>query len=156
MRKSWDEYFMDIASMVATRSTCPKRQVGAVLVKDKRIVSTGYNGAPTGAAHCDDIGCDLTLEGRCVRTIHAERNALDYKYHPQSTLYTTDFPCLDCARYVVMANITRVVYNIPYKRTENEVLSLFHEKGIIVEQLVSSSEAERRAVNSDVVGSIPS
>ena len=78
-RPSWDEYFMRIAHEVATRSTCPRLAVGAVVVRDKRILTTGYNGSPSGMPHCEDIGCLIrVVDGResCQRTLHAEQNAI--------------------------------------------------------------------------------
>src|SRR5690606_5886840 len=74
-RPTWDEYFMTMAHFVATRATCTRRQVGAVIVRDKRILTTGYNGSPPGLPHCSDVGCWI-VDGHCVRTIHAEQNAL--------------------------------------------------------------------------------
>ncbi len=74
-RPSWDEYFMQVAFVVATRATCPRRSVGAVIVLDKRILATGYNGAPRGLAHCTEVGCHL-VAGHCIRALHAEQNAI--------------------------------------------------------------------------------
>lgn len=113
-RPSWDEYFMDIARQVARRSTCPRAAVGAVIVKDKRILTTGYNGAPMGLPHCTEVGC-LMVEGHCVRTLHAEQNAIiQAALHGVSvnggTLYVTHQPCLNCAKMIINAGIKRVVY----------------------------------------------
>jgi dCMP deaminase len=102
-RKSWDEYFFDLARMVATRSTCPRLSVGSVLVKDKKIISTGYNGSKSGEPHCIDVGCDLEIDpwGRkshCKRTIHSEVNAyLNCDVNPLgATIYVTHRPCASC------------------------------------------------------------
>jgi dCMP deaminase len=116
-RPSWDEYFLTIARDVATRATCPKRHVGAVIVKDRRILSTGYNGSPPGQKHCDEVGC-LLEEGRCIRTLHAEQNALiQAALHGVSTqgatLYGTCRPCHVCARMIVGAGIVRLVFHGP-------------------------------------------
>jgi dCMP deaminase len=113
-RPSWDEYFLRIACDVATRATCLRRHVGAVIVRDKRILSTGYNGSPPGQPHCTDVGC-LIEDGRCIRTLHAEQNALiQAALHGVSTqgatLYGTCRPCHVCARMIVGAGIERVVF----------------------------------------------
>lgn len=105
---------MRIARDVATRATCPRRHVGAVVVRDKRILSTGYNGSPPGQKHCDEVGC-LMEDGRCIRTLHAEQNAIiQAALHGVSTegatLYSTCRPCHVCARMVVGAGINRVVF----------------------------------------------
>ena len=116
MRPSWDRYFMEMAILVSTRSTCSSRQVGAVLVKDRHVIATGYNGSPPGMAHCSDpdVGC-LIQDGRCVRTIHAEQNAiLQAAIHGSNTrgatIYTTHRPCDVCSRLLAGAGIVRVVY----------------------------------------------
>ncbi|MBC7809169.1 MAG: cytidine/deoxycytidylate deaminase family protein [Akkermansiaceae bacterium] len=113
-RPPWDEYFMRIAFEVATRATCLRRHVGAVIVRDKRILSTGYNGSPPGQKHCNEVGC-LLEDGRCIRTLHAEQNALmQAALHGVSThgatLYCTCRPCHVCARMIVAAGIVRVVF----------------------------------------------
>lgn len=117
-RPSWDEYFMEIAGAVRGRSTCPRRSVGAVLVGDKRILATGYNGAPEGLPHCTDVGC-LMVEGHCVRTLHAEQNALlQAAAHGVSTegatIYATSEPCLQCTKMLLNARVRRIVYLEPY------------------------------------------
>ncbi|MBC8140377.1 MAG: dCMP deaminase family protein [Armatimonadetes bacterium] len=105
---------MRIAFEVAKRATCLRRHVGAVIVRDKRILSTGYNGSPPGQPHCTEVGC-LLEEGRCVRTLHAEQNALmQAALHGVSTqnatMYATCRPCHVCARMIVAAGIVRVVF----------------------------------------------
>jgi dCMP deaminase len=117
-RPSWDEYFMRITSEVAQRSTCARAQVGAVVVKDKRILTTGYNGAPRGLPHCLEVGC-LMVDGHCVRTIHAEQNALlQGALHgvalAGSTIYVTHQPCLNCAKMIINAGIVRVIFSKAY------------------------------------------
>ncbi len=121
MRPSWDEYFVDIARQVATRSTCLRRSVGAVIVRDKRILSTGYNGAPSGLAHCEEVGCLREQLGipsgqrqEICRGLHAEQNAIiQAALHGVSTqgatIYTTLQPCITCAKMVINAGIERVV-----------------------------------------------
>jgi dCMP deaminase len=113
-RPDWDDYFMDIAFAVATRSTCDRAHVGAVMVRDRRILTTGYNGAPAGLPHCDDVG-HLMVDGHCVRTLHAEQNAIiQAALHGISiggaTAYVTHQPCLTCAKMLINAGVTRVVY----------------------------------------------
>ena len=113
-RPSWDSYFMDIAFQVARRSTCPRASVGAVIVRDKRILTTGYNGSPRGLPHCTEVGC-LMINDHCVRTLHAEQNAIiQGALHgvdvAHSILYVTHQPCLNCAKMIINAGIERVVY----------------------------------------------
>ena len=113
-RPSWDEYFMRITFQVARRSTCPRAAVGAVIVRDKRILTTGYNGAPANLPHCTEVGC-LMVNGHCVRTLHAEQNAIiQGALHgvdvSRSTIYVTHQPCLICAKMIINAGIERVVY----------------------------------------------
>jgi dCMP deaminase len=124
-RVSWDEYFMEIAKTVATRSTCLKRKVGAVIVSEKRIISTGYNGSAPHMPHCTDIGCLLNENGKCIRTIHAEANAIANAEVPfdksSSTIYCTDCPCLPCLKLVLAKGITRLVYENNFEDNDREV-----------------------------------
>jgi dCMP deaminase len=113
-RPSWDDYFMSITFQVAKRSTCDRAQVGSIIVKDRRILTTGYNGAPAGLPHCDEIG-HLMINGHCVRTLHAEQNAIiQAALHgvgvAGSVIYVTHQPCLTCAKMIINAGIRRVVY----------------------------------------------
>ncbi len=119
-RPSWDDYFMQIARDVATRATCLRRHVGAVIVRDRRILLTGYNGAPKGLAHCSDpgVGCHL-VGGHCIRCLHAEQNAIiQGAYNGVSTagssLYCTHQPCSMCAKMIVNAGIVKVVIGGEY------------------------------------------
>ncbi len=114
IRPSWDEYFLKIAETVSTRSTCDRLRVGAVIVKEKTILSTGYNGAPKYLPHCDDIGHEI-VEGHCIRTIHAEANAVVQaaKYGTAidgAVMYLTNSPCYDCFKMLVNAGIKKIVY----------------------------------------------
>lgn len=123
IRPSKDEYYLNIAKVVATRSTCDKAQVGAVLVKDGSIISTGYNGAPVGEPHCTEAGHN-EVGGHCQRAVHAELNAiLQAAKHGNSTngsaLYITHFPCNHCLKAIKNAGIRKIVYEIPYKNHEN-------------------------------------
>ena len=113
-RASWDEYFMDIAEVVARRSTCPRKHVGAVIVRDKTILSTGYNGSGRGLPHCDDAG-HMMVDGHCVRTIHAEVNAVVQAAKngtriDGATIYVTASPCWNCIKTICNVGIKRIVY----------------------------------------------
>ncbi|RSK27915.1 cell division protein DedD [Bacillus sp. HMF5848] len=123
-RKSWDEYFLDIASAVATRSTCPRLNVGCVVVKDKHIVSTGYNGSIHGHEHCEEVGCLINEQGRCIRTLHAEENAVIHAERHDlrgATAYVTHEPCEKCAKTLAQAGIIRIVYRDSYPNPYNEL-----------------------------------
>lgn len=113
-RPSWDEYFTDLAFGIAQRGTCDRAQVGAVIVRDRRVLTTGYNGSPAGLPHCDDVG-HLMIDNHCVRTLHAEQNAIiQAALHGISvqgaTCYVTHQPCLTCAKMIINAGIVRVIY----------------------------------------------
>jgi dCMP deaminase len=128
---------MEIATIVAKRATCDRKHVGAVIVDDRnRIVSTGYNGSPRRMPHCDDVGHELkNIEGRksCVRTLHAESNALDDagRRSEDGTLYVTVTPCYPCAQRIVNAGIRRVVYAEWYESQNTAlVANLFDQAGV--------------------------
>ena len=120
MRKSWDEYFMEITQLVAQRSTCDRAFVGCVLVNsDHRIVSTGYNGTASGNPHCIDVGHRMR-DGHCIATIHAEMNALLYCAKEGipakgSICYVTHFPCLNCTKALIQAGISAIYYHEAYR-----------------------------------------
>lgn len=142
MRPSWDEYFMQIVELIKTRSTCIRRQVGAVIVKDKRILATGYNGAPVGCEHCSEIGClreQLNVPSgqrhELCRAIHAEQNAIvQAAYSGTSvkgaTLYVTNQPCVLCAKLAINAGIIRIVFSGEYP--DELAMTLLKEAGIEV------------------------
>lgn len=118
-RVSWHEYFMNIADQVATRSTCDRKHVGAVIVRDKTILSTGYNGSLRGAPHCDDAGHDIEGD-HCVRTVHAEANAVAQAAKhgvriDEAEIYVTASPCLTCFKLVANAGISTVYYKEFYR-----------------------------------------
>lgn len=133
-RPPWPDYFMDIADLVARRSTCRRRLVGAVAVKDKRILATGYNGAPSGIPHCLDIGCLREKEGipsgerhELCRGIHAEQNVIiQAAFHGVSiqgaTLYCTNLPCIICSKMIINAGIKEIFYRDGYADTLSEEL----------------------------------
>lgn len=119
IRVSWDEYFMDIARVVSSRSTCPRKSVGAVLVRDKTILSTGYNGSIRGMPHCVVVGCMMEND-HCVATIHAESNAILQAARngvmiDGGTLYVTASPCWNCFKEIANSGIRRVVYGEFYR-----------------------------------------
>jgi dCMP deaminase len=125
-RPTWDEYFLEMAQLVSKRSTCLRRSVGAVLVRDKRILATGYNGAPSGLKHCVEIGClrlKLNIPSgqrhELCRALHAEQNALiQASLHGISvkgaTLYATTQPCMICAKMLINAGIKEIVITHGY------------------------------------------
>lgn len=117
-RPSWDDYFLRMALLVATRATCLRRRVGAVMVRDRRVIATGYNGSVRGDVHCEDVGC-LMAAGHCIRCVHAELNALlqcasSTQHSVGATLYSTDFPCVHCAKALMQAEVAKVVYLAEY------------------------------------------
>ena len=127
MRASWDEYFMQIAEIVKTRSTCLRSQVGALIVKDNRIITTGYNGAPEGIKHCSDLGSCLRSELKIpsgerhelCRALHAEQNAIIQAAKigvstQGATMYVTLQPCVICAKMAINAGIKKIVYKGDY------------------------------------------
>lgn len=148
-RPDWDSYFMEIAGIVSKRSTCMRRSVGALIVKDKRILSTGYNGAPSGLRHCRDVGC--VREERNVasgerhelcRGLHAEQNAIiQAAYHgvpiKEGSLYSTHLPCSICVKMIVNAGIVQVLYLEGYP--DELAAKLISESGIIVKQVRSET-----------------
>ena len=144
-RPSLDEYFLEIAFVVGKRATCLRNNVGAVIVRDKRILSTGYNGAPSGMEHCLDIGCIRDLENipsgtrheKC-RAVHAEQNAIiQAAIHGVSiagaTIYCTHQPCILCTKMIINSNIKRVVYAALYPDTDS--LKFFSDAGVKVEYI---------------------
>ncbi|KNF09725.1 deoxycytidylate deaminase [Gottschalkia purinilytica] len=126
MRPTWDEYFMEIVHVVKKRSTCLRRQVGAVIVKENRILSTGYNGAPTGIRHSSETGClrdKLKVPSgqrhELCRGLHAEQNAIVHAAKcgvniDGSTIYVTTQPCIVCTKMIINAGITKVIYEEDY------------------------------------------
>lgn len=145
-RPDWDEYFMQIARIASLRSNCMKRKVAAVIVKDRRIISTGYNGTPRGVKNCNEGGCPRcnsfadsgTALGECFCS-HAEENAIvQAAYHgisvSKATLYTTYSPCLICTKMIVNAGILEVVYNLDYPLGE-VARDLMAEAGVTMRQI---------------------
>ena len=151
MRPSWDSYFMEITRVVATRSTCLRRRVGAVIIKDKRILTTGYNGAPIGLAHCREVGC--VREVNCVpsgerhelcRALHAEQNAiLQAALYGISiagaSIYCTTHPCVLCAKMIINAGMKEVIISESYP--DEMSASILAEAGVKVRAIDTGGEA---------------
>ena len=142
MRPSWDEYFMNIVDLVKTRSTCLRRQVGALIVKDKRILASGYNGAPVGCKHCAEIGCirnELNIPSgqrhEICRATHAEQNAIAQAAYSgtsikDATMYVTTQPCVLCAKLCINAGITKIIFRGDYP--DELAMELLKEAGVRV------------------------
>jgi len=132
VRASWDEYFMAIARVVATRSTCDRKHVGAVIVRDKMILATGYNGSLRGLPHCDEIG-HLMQDGHCVRTVHAEANAIVQAARngvrvENADIYVTASPCFGCFKLIVNAGLGRIVFGEFYR--DERIFQFSQELGL--------------------------
>jgi dCMP deaminase len=152
-RPSWDEYFIKLTRAVAERSTCDRGKSGAIIVKDRRILCTGYVGSPPGMPHCDEVGHDLrkvidnngNVSQHCVRTIHAEQNALAQAAKfgisvDGATIYCKMVPCFVCAKMLLSAGIKRVVCEKDYHASK-ETKDLFKQAGI--ELVIMSNEVEK-------------
>jgi dCMP deaminase len=144
VRVSWDRYFMNLAVQAGTRSTCPRKAVGAVIVRDRAILATGYNGSIRGLDHCTDVGC-LIVNDHCVRTVHAEANAiLQAARHgvriEGADIYVTASPCWDCFKLIANAGLGKVFFGEFYR--DERILHFAHEAGI---ELVDLSAEEGRA-----------
>lgn len=139
MRPGWDEYFMQIARTVATRATCPRLSVGCVLVREHRILTTGYNGAPRGVAHCTEAGCML-VNDHCARATHAEANAIvQGALHgvslAGSIAYCTHQPCVNCSKLLISAGVQKIVYDVGYP--DPVASELLAEAGVAVAQFAT-------------------
>ncbi|WP_459835820.1 deoxycytidylate deaminase [Halanaerobaculum tunisiense] len=144
-RPSWDEYFMELTEVVAKRSTCLRRQVGALIVKEKRVLATGYNGAPSNLPHCSEVGCIREKENvpsgerhELCRGLHAEQNGIvQAALHGTSiqgaTLYCTHQPCILCTKMVINAGIKRIVFQGAYP--DELAQQMLSEADILLEQI---------------------
>ena len=137
-RIPWDQYFMLQAVLLSLRSTCNRLAVGAILVRDKRIIAGGYNGSVSGDDHCLDAGCYI-VDGHCLRTIHAEMNAVLQcaKFGvvtADAEVYVTDFPCLQCTKMLLQAGIKKIYYLKDY-RNDAYALNLIEQVGATVEKV---------------------
>jgi dCMP deaminase len=151
-RPSWETYFMDITVLVAKRSTCLRRTVGAIIVKDKRILSTGYNGAPSGIRHCIDVGClreQMNVASgerhELCRGIHAEQNAIiQAAFHgvsiKDSTLFCTNLPCSICAKMIINAGLKKIYYKAGYADSMSE--EMLKEANVKVIKLDTDKQGE--------------
>ncbi len=144
-RPNWDQYFIEMAKLVSTRSTCLRRQVGAVIVKNKRILATGYNGAPRGCNHCDDSSClraKMNIPSgerhEICRAVHAEQNAIIQAAYfgveiNGSAIYVTVTPCIICAKMIINAGIKKIYINGDYP--DKMTLDILKEAKIEVEKI---------------------
>jgi dCMP deaminase len=142
-RHDWDHYFMEVAQVVATRATCDRKHVGAVLVRDRIILSTGYNGSIRGLPHCDEVG-HMMEDGHCVATIHAEANAVIQAARNGgallgATIYTTASPCWPCFKLVANAGIRRIVYGEFYR--DERIFDVARRLGLDLVALGAVAEA---------------
>lgn len=145
-RPSWDDYFMEIAQVVAKRSTCLSRHVGCLLVRERRILTTGYNGPPQGLSHCEDLGGCLRAQmgiprgqrQEVCRALHAEQNAViqaavhGVPLQGEVTCYNTTLPCVTCSKILINANVRRIVYRDAYP--DELALQMLTEAGVLLEQ----------------------
>ena len=158
-RPTWDEYFMEICRVVGNRATCDRGKSGAIIVKDKRVMTTGYVGSPAGLPHCDEIGhefkdtihADGTITKHCLRTVHAEQNAICQAAKfgiaiDGSTLYCKMTPCYVCAKMIINSGIKRVVAENDYHAGE-DTKRVFKEAGITFE-IVDNKVTEYAGQNS--------
>lgn len=137
-RISWDQYFMAQAHIAALRSTCTRLMVGAVIVRENRIIASGYNGSVKDSTHCIDEGCNI-VDGHCVRTVHAEANALlqcaKFGVPTNGTeMYVTHYPCLFCCKQIIQAGVEKVYYANDYKNNELAI-ELFKESNVRTEKI---------------------
>jgi dCMP deaminase len=144
-RASWDEYFMNIAREVGTRSTCDRKHVGAVIVRDKSILATGYNGSIRGLPHCDEEG-HLMEEGHCVRTVHAEANAIVQAAKngvriDAASIYVTASPCWGCFRLIANAGIGRIFFGEFYR--DQKIFEFSQKLGIELVDLSKNAAATK-------------
>lgn len=124
-RPSWNEYFMKLAEVAAEMGTCDRLKVGCVIVKDKRVISTGFNGSVSGQPHCDDVGHLYNEQGRCIRTVHSEQNAIlqcakNGIATDGAVAYVTHEPCEYCTKTLIQAGIKKVYFLHPYKNKYNK------------------------------------
>lgn len=148
-RADWTRYFMNIAREVATRSTCNRKHVGALIVRDRNILSTGYNGSIRTQPHCDDIGHDM-VDGHCVRTVHAEANAIIQAARhgariDGADIYTTASPCWECFKLIANSGIRRVYFGEFYR--EQKIFRVAQELGI--ELLHIGGDAGKPSIGGD-------
>lgn len=154
-RMSWDEFFATQSRVMSFRSTCARLAVGCVIVRDKRIVASGYNGSLAGDVHCIDVGCKME-DGHCIRAIHAEQNALLQCAKlgiavDGSQLYVTHRPCLNCTKSLIQAGIREVCFEFDY-RPNTYAIELLEKAGVQTRQVQSRLDILLQAVNSSASG----
>jgi dCMP deaminase len=158
-RLSWDQYFLNITRQVAERSTCTRAKVGAVIVRERSILASGYNGAPSGLPHCTEVGClvyqsqtpDGELEENCYRTIHAEINAIAQAAKNgvsirDADIYVTHTPCIHCLKVLINTGIKRIFYDREYKL--ESVRELLGTADVQLHKIVSEETAEHSSLAS--------
>jgi len=148
-RSSWDQYFMEIARQVATRATCDRKHVGAVLVRDRTILSTGYNGSIRGLPHCDDVG-HMMENGHCVATVHAEANAIIQAAKngvriEGATIYTSASPCWSCFKLIANSGCVRIVFGEFYR--DPRIFEYSAKLGIELVALADPAQTAPPAIN---------
>lgn len=141
IRQGWDEYFVSLAQHVSARSTCIRKQVGCVIVKDKAIIATGYNGSLPNQAHCTDSDCYIQ-NNHCIRTVHAETNAINQAARngvslKGATIYCTLEPCWYCFKNIISAGIKEIYYKESYGSKNSLYLSYLQNQDIIFEEVLS-------------------
>jgi dCMP deaminase len=159
-RISWNQYFMAQSHLLALRSTCTRLAVGATIVRDKRIIAGGYNGSIAGGVHCIDEGC-YVIDNHCVRTIHAEMNALlqcaKFGVPTEGAeIYVTHFPCLQCCKALIQSGIKKVYFAESYKN-HPYAAELFEQAGVHVEQVETNEDplaSEQRKFIDELFGKL--
>ncbi len=151
-RSSWDQYFMDIARQVASRATCDRKHVGALLVRDRTILSTGYNGSIRGLPHCDDVG-HMMENGHCVATVHAEANAIIQAAKngvriDGATMYTSASPCWPCFKLIANAGCVRIVYGEFYR--DQRIFEFASRLGLELVALGAAASEDRENTPAEV------
>lgn len=143
-RESWDSYFMRLALMAASRATCKRRKVGAVLVQNKSVKGTGYNGAPSGVPSCIEDDC-LMKDGSCIKTVHAETNLIlqtDASDRLNATVYCTDRPCWNCSNTLANSKIAKIIYARPYPKDLDLAIELFNFANIELVEYTPITEVD--------------
>ena len=139
-RPSWDDYFLTLCDVISTRATCDRLHVGSVIVRDNRIISSGYNGAPSGLTHCDSVGHEM-VDGHCQRIVHSEVNAIVDAARrgvsvDEATLYCNYLPCYQCCKVIISAGISEGVYRDVYGSSKDKIVATFTLAGIDIRQVI--------------------
>lgn len=139
MDRDINKYFLNIVNIVATRATCNRKKVGCIIVKDKNIIATGYNGSPIGLEHCEDVGCEIDDNGSCIRTTHAEQNAICQAAKNGisingATIYCSMFPCYTCAKMIINCGIKEIYFLEDY-HSANKSINIFKKANIKINKI---------------------